>query len=321
MKMEILLEPTSNKLMVERFYTSAGNPIKEILLKLNLPDHRILKDGSEGTEFQLTHKIQVEPSKTEYINSEEADDTDEEVESKKEVKEETEGEPEKEEEDDPEHFDTFPTMNELSVIDHYLGSMVFGKPFVEATGLVYNKEEGTVVFERNKEKIVFKMPHKMNMFKHIDFADIHTDRIPTFIIESDDDNCEKTHYSDNLDLGHEYKYDEYVCRGIRSLMATKATRKNKGEITFGMIGIHGSNHLMKNWGRSRKAHLLENKQISSVGVFDEVFSTWMTFGGNTRDLGSFGEETDEIMDLHQILEEILLTEMWRRRRKHIATPS
>ncbi|GJU86125.1 retrovirus-related pol polyprotein from transposon TNT 1-94 [Tanacetum coccineum] len=48
-KMEILLEPTSNKLMVERFYTSAGNPVKEILLKLNLPDHRILKDGGEGT--------------------------------------------------------------------------------------------------------------------------------------------------------------------------------------------------------------------------------------------------------------------------------
>ncbi|GKC92627.1 putative reverse transcriptase domain-containing protein [Tanacetum coccineum] len=31
------------------FYTSAGNPIKEILLKLNLPDHRKLKDGGEGT--------------------------------------------------------------------------------------------------------------------------------------------------------------------------------------------------------------------------------------------------------------------------------
>ncbi|GKE63849.1 hypothetical protein Tco_1514216, partial [Tanacetum coccineum] len=25
--------------------TSAENPVKEILLKLNLPDHRILKDG------------------------------------------------------------------------------------------------------------------------------------------------------------------------------------------------------------------------------------------------------------------------------------
>ncbi|GKD46326.1 hypothetical protein Tco_1270971, partial [Tanacetum coccineum] len=39
-----------------------------------------------------------------------------------------------------------------------------------------------------------------------------------------------------------------------------------------------------------------------------VFSTWITFGGNTRDLGSFGEETNEITDLHQNLEEVLLTE-------------
>ncbi|GJW49271.1 hypothetical protein Tco_0090622 [Tanacetum coccineum] len=33
---------------VLRFYTSAGNPVKEILLKLNLPDHRKLKDGGEA---------------------------------------------------------------------------------------------------------------------------------------------------------------------------------------------------------------------------------------------------------------------------------
>ncbi|GJV78707.1 hypothetical protein Tco_1514577 [Tanacetum coccineum] len=45
----------------------------------------------------------------------------------------------------------------------------------------------------------------------------------------------------------------------------------------------------------RKAYLFEDKQIPSVGVF----STWMAFGGNTRDLGSFGEETNEITDLHQ----------------------
>ncbi|GJW76714.1 hypothetical protein Tco_0138396 [Tanacetum coccineum] len=51
----------------------------------------------------------------------------------------------------------------------------------------------------------------------------------------------------------------------------------------------------------RKAHLLEDKQIPSVGVFDEVFSIWKAFGGNTRDLGSFGEETDETTDLHQHL--------------------
>ncbi|GKG44284.1 hypothetical protein Tco_0485722, partial [Tanacetum coccineum] len=39
----------SNANVLERFYTSAGNPVKEILLKqLNLPDHRsILTDSKE----------------------------------------------------------------------------------------------------------------------------------------------------------------------------------------------------------------------------------------------------------------------------------
>ncbi|GJU58823.1 DNA-directed DNA polymerase [Tanacetum coccineum] len=58
----------------------------------------------------------------------------------------------------------------------------------------------------------------------------------------------------------------------------------------------------------RKAHLFEDKQIPSVGVFDEFFSTWMALGGNTRDLGSFGEETDKTTDLYQILEEVVHTE-------------
>ena len=31
----------------------------------------------------------------------------------------------------------------------------------------------------------------------------------------------------------------------------------------------------------------------------QVFSTWMSIGGFTRNLGSFGEETDEITTLHQ----------------------
>nr|GEY15641.1 xylulose kinase-1 [Tanacetum cinerariifolium] len=53
LKMEIPLEPTSNKLMVDSIL-QAGNPVKKILLKLNLPDHRILKDGGECTRFLLS---------------------------------------------------------------------------------------------------------------------------------------------------------------------------------------------------------------------------------------------------------------------------
>ncbi|GJU70737.1 hypothetical protein Tco_1262142 [Tanacetum coccineum] len=69
MKMEILLEPTSNKLMVEhaeydesntyvleRFNTTAGNPVKKILLKLNLSNHRLFKDGGGVKEFQRSFR-------------------------------------------------------------------------------------------------------------------------------------------------------------------------------------------------------------------------------------------------------------------------
>ncbi|GJW26131.1 hypothetical protein Tco_0039942 [Tanacetum coccineum] len=68
-EMELTLEQTqqgvsyevsfdeSNANVLERFYTLAGNHVKEILLKLNLPDHSILKDGGEGTWFQLTYRF------------------------------------------------------------------------------------------------------------------------------------------------------------------------------------------------------------------------------------------------------------------------
>ncbi|GJT01980.1 hypothetical protein Tco_0823149 [Tanacetum coccineum] len=175
-------------------------------------------------EDEVKEEGNVKTSTTEY------EDHDMTVESEKEFKEETEDEIEEAEEDSPKHFDTFPTMKELSVIDHDLGSVIFRKLFVEATGLVYDREEGTITFEKDKEKIVFKMPHKMEMFKHIDFMDMKTDRIPPFVIESDDDNSKKTHYSDSLDLGLEYKHDENVCRAIWSLIAMKAKR-SKGEVT------------------------------------------------------------------------------------------
>nr|GFA70568.1 putative reverse transcriptase domain-containing protein [Tanacetum cinerariifolium] len=90
--MEILLEPTSNKLMVERLYTLAGNPVKEILLKLNLPDHRHLKiilellkkkrlyvkfskcnfwlDSVQFIGYVIDHNgVHVDPSKVEAIKS------------------------------------------------------------------------------------------------------------------------------------------------------------------------------------------------------------------------------------------------------------
>ncbi|GJW51758.1 hypothetical protein Tco_0093109 [Tanacetum coccineum] len=50
----------SNTHVLERFYTSAGNPVKEILLKLNLPDHRKLKDGGEDATLKLSKSTNQE---------------------------------------------------------------------------------------------------------------------------------------------------------------------------------------------------------------------------------------------------------------------
>ncbi|GJT37526.1 zinc finger, CCHC-type containing protein [Tanacetum coccineum] len=60
-EMELTLEQI---VMKSRFDTSAGNPVKEILLKLNLPDHRIFKDGGEEelTLVELASHLRIEES-------------------------------------------------------------------------------------------------------------------------------------------------------------------------------------------------------------------------------------------------------------------
>ncbi|GJU26092.1 hypothetical protein Tco_1164713 [Tanacetum coccineum] len=116
-----------------------------------------------------------------------------------------------------------------SVIDHSLGGMVLGKPFVKNLGLVYDKDERTVTFGKGNEKITFKMPHKMERFKHIDVEDLKTDNIPPFIITGDDSDEEKTYYSDSLNLRPAYRRDESVTKSIQCLIKMKI-RKDKGGV-------------------------------------------------------------------------------------------
>ncbi|GJS77750.1 hypothetical protein Tco_0727631 [Tanacetum coccineum] len=87
-----------------------------------------------------------------------------------------------------------------SIIDHDLGEIAFGKPFIEQTGLAYDKEEGTIVFRRNDEKITFKMPHKMEKFRHVDLKDMNTDPIPPLILGSKNEHG-KVYYSNSLIIG------------------------------------------------------------------------------------------------------------------------
>ncbi|GKD17134.1 hypothetical protein Tco_1206292 [Tanacetum coccineum] len=119
-----------------------------------------------------------------------------------------------------------------SIIDHHLGEVAFGKPFVRKTGLVYDQNEGTIIFEKDDEKITFKMPHMMETFNHVDLKDVNTDSIPPFVLENNDDRG-KTYYSDSLALGSEYREDESISKEIRHLMKLeRKAKKRKREVTF-----------------------------------------------------------------------------------------
>ncbi|GJY24945.1 hypothetical protein Tco_0399671 [Tanacetum coccineum] len=107
-----------------------------------------------------------------------------------------------------------------SIIDHHLGEVVFGKPFAWNTGY----------FQKDDEKITFKMPHNMETFNQIDFKDINTDSIPPFVLESNDDRG-KTYYSNSLTLGPEYREDESISKEIQNLMKLeREAKRHKGEV-------------------------------------------------------------------------------------------
>nr|GEW36635.1 zinc finger, CCHC-type [Tanacetum cinerariifolium] len=160
------------------------------LFKFSLRDQ-----ASDWLEHESQDIRRDDPDNRARGNTKGIDEVDKESEeSKREVEEEIE----EEEEDDPKYFDTFPTIKELedttSVIDHYLGGMVLGKPFVKEIRLVYDKDVGTITFKRDKENITFKMPHKMERFRHIDRDILKIDNIPPFIITDKDCDQEKTYH-------------------------------------------------------------------------------------------------------------------------------
>ncbi|GJV98893.1 hypothetical protein Tco_1554145 [Tanacetum coccineum] len=147
-------------------------------------------------------------------------------------------------------------------IDPSLSNVVFGRPFVEIPCLAKNRKYGLMTFTDGIKEITFKTPYKD--LERSELSSEGHDLLSSRIILGEDNydrGCRKPSdledgfYRDPTKFGPEY-----------------LTRMDdEGEVNFGTIRIHGSIHLMKNWGRSRKAHLLEDKQIPIVGVFDDVF--------------------------------------------------
>ncbi|GJR68880.1 hypothetical protein Tco_0014945 [Tanacetum coccineum] len=172
-------------------------------------------------------------------------------------------------------------------IDPSLSHVIFGRPFVEIACLAINRKHGLMTFTDETKEITFKTPYKDP--KRNELSSEGHDLFSSRIILSEDDydrgcrepsDLEDGFYRDTIKLG-----PEYLTGMDDEGEVTKFLIKNEEEI----FTVPGDGIRIKN--RQRR-----------------VFSTWMVFGGNTRDLGSFGEETDEITNLHQILEEVLLTE-------------
>ncbi|GKA94445.1 hypothetical protein Tco_0816483 [Tanacetum coccineum] len=200
----------------------------------------ILSEESEAEEGETTtditpehgHNITKEAKEEvkEVIDEEESGkETDEEVEEILKYEEE-------EENDEDGSFayecDFMILEDTTSIIDRHLREMAFGRPFIDEIGLVYNREEGTVMFKQDEEKITFKIPHTMEIFKQTRLMGLSTDSIHPSAYEENFGHG-RTHYYQSLLSGDEYMQDEGDRRGIRHLIRLeKEMMRDKGEVTL-----------------------------------------------------------------------------------------
>nr|GEX55086.1 protein kinase-like domain, concanavalin A-like lectin/glucanase domain protein [Tanacetum cinerariifolium] len=131
-----------------------------------------------NVENEAKEEGSVEPSKTEYINHKNANETDEEVESEKKVDEETEGEAEEEDEDDPKHFNTFPTMKELRYHEWLLKNPrpLWVKVKIR-TRNVNNVKFSFMIGQLNKEQAYLDLESPINIMSRLHYNWIMSNRL------------------------------------------------------------------------------------------------------------------------------------------------
>ena len=100
------------------------------------------------------------------------------------------------------------------IIDPHLGEIVFGKPFVNVSNMIYDKDECIVTFSNETRCVKYMMPHKFEKFKGIENLDV--DNIPTIEVSRGDKESNKINYSGWLALGSEYKWDNEAIRRFKT---------------------------------------------------------------------------------------------------------
>nr|GEY03555.1 protein kinase-like domain, concanavalin A-like lectin/glucanase domain protein [Tanacetum cinerariifolium] len=130
----------------------------------------LIQSSFKTRRIKLGKKVALSPTKFEYTNRENANQTDEEVKSEKEVKEESKGETEEEEEDDPEHFDTFPTMKKLRYHEWLLKNPrpLWMKAKIR-TGNANNVKFSCMIGQFNKEKANLDLESPINIISRLQY--------------------------------------------------------------------------------------------------------------------------------------------------------
>ncbi|GKD04280.1 hypothetical protein Tco_1179254 [Tanacetum coccineum] len=175
----------------------AGNPIKEILLKLNLPDHRlILKDSKilkdEGEEFVCTKGDDGDVMFTEIVKKNNDSCNEEPKAGGLEV----------------EYFDIFPTRR---------------KPFIEISNMTLDPLEGVVRFTKGTNEVAYKMPQKIEQYNSL--SDLEKEHTKSVYLRNEEDKRKGAEYAMSKILGF---YKEFLELGPEYV--TKLD--DEGEVTL-----------------------------------------------------------------------------------------
>ncbi|GJZ42232.1 hypothetical protein Tco_0589118 [Tanacetum coccineum] len=134
-------------------------------------------------------------------------------------------------------------------------NVLMGRPFRKITKLEYDIAKGLVSFTKVFDTYTYRMPRTIPRLKNFNWS-----KIPPLLELSQNDlingfrhpyEKNKFMYKGCLNLGPEYQVDESMKEWLM-----------RGHIGGGMF---------RDQALCRKAHLLEDKQIPSVGAFDEVY--------------------------------------------------
>nr|GEU93374.1 putative reverse transcriptase domain-containing protein [Tanacetum cinerariifolium] len=133
-----------------------------------------------------------------------------------------------------------------SIIDPMLSQVVLGKPFVEISNMTHDPPEGVVRFTNGTDEVAYKMPHMIEQYNSL--SDLEKEHIKSVYLRNEEDKRRGVKYVMSKILGF-YKEclelgPEYVTR-----------MDDEGEVTFGMIGIHGSIISRKNIGEKLSQYL------------------------------------------------------------------